>query len=80
MRNHTSEDAYESWNTQLVIAGSDSTDDRSLENQLNADTDISNFLDDDFARPLASSIRNLNLFDPPNPFQVPRMPQKSGVY
>jgi hypothetical protein len=80
MRNRISEDAYESWNTQLVIAGSDSTDDRSLENWLDADTDISNFSDDDFARLLASSIGNLNLFDPPNPFQVPRTPQKLGVY
>ena len=65
-RNCISDEVYKSWNTQLLIAGSDSTDDESGK-QL---TEIEGDESDDFDKPLMSSISNLNLFDDPHNLKV----------
>lgn len=96
-RNRIPDDIYESWNTQPVIAGSDSEDDEMFKIEDNCseggDTDVDPacISDDEFDKPLASSVGNLSLFGPLSTqantnakgkgrCTIPRTPQKSGQH
>jgi len=68
-QNHILDDVYESWNAQPLVAGSDSADDECEEVVEIVEADGSDG-SDDFDKPLASSIGNLNLFDPPQGHKV----------
>ncbi|KAI9571524.1 hypothetical protein HD554DRAFT_2169335 [Boletus coccyginus] len=77
-RNRIPDEVYESWNSQQLVAGSDSAEEQS--------TEIESDKSDDFDRLLVSSIGNLNLFDghkvadiKGKSRHIPNTPRKLGV-
>ena len=87
-RNCIPNNVYESWNAQPLVAGSDSADDECEEVIKIVEADASDE-SDDFDKPLASSIGNLNFFNPPRDHKVidhkgkghviPRTPNKPST-
>ena len=96
-RNRIPEDEYNSWNTQGMVGGSDSDNDRDQMSEIDVERQVGNTdnhgdtaSEDEFDKPLASSVGNLSLLDLPNSPTVtkakgkgryiPRTPQKPSVY